>query len=173
MSVQTLTTGEQVVTVARQYVGAPFKLHGRDKNGIDCVGLVVCIAQEFGLALEFKDYSLTRGADAGAVATTLCSNGFKEVSFASVKVGDLMFGPQRRIAGVCIISRLGGPVGISRTIHCDTQQLVHAAQMRVVEASSLEISPMERMIMSLKGITDESILEALRVSRCFRFPFCD
>ncbi len=41
-----MITGEQIVAAARGYVGTPFKLYGRDKNGIDCLGLIVCVARE-------------------------------------------------------------------------------------------------------------------------------
>ena len=49
-------TGEQVASASRKYLGAPFKLHGRDERGIDCVGLVVCVAKQFGLDIDLTGY---------------------------------------------------------------------------------------------------------------------
>jgi cell wall-associated NlpC family hydrolase len=40
-----------IVKVARSYVGTPYKHQGRSRKGIDCIGLVICVAQEFGVQL--------------------------------------------------------------------------------------------------------------------------
>lgn len=43
------------VLIAREYISTPFVHQGRLKGvGIDCIGLVVCVARESGL--EIKDY---------------------------------------------------------------------------------------------------------------------
>ena len=45
-------TREQVVAKAREYIGTPFQHQGRvkgKKGGIDCVGLVMCVAEELGI----------------------------------------------------------------------------------------------------------------------------
>lgn len=41
------------VIAARSYVGVPFYHAGRDRNGIDCIGLIACVAKDLGYA--FKD----------------------------------------------------------------------------------------------------------------------
>lgn len=49
---------EDIVTVARSYLGVPFKKGGRDRQGIDCVGLLVLVGREVGLHIEDTvDYS--------------------------------------------------------------------------------------------------------------------
>ncbi len=60
------------------------------KSGIDCAGLVVRIAREFGLELKFDDYTLKRGADPKKALSFLRNNGFREVSFERAQVGDLL-----------------------------------------------------------------------------------
>ena len=40
----------KVVEKAREYVGTPFHHQGRQKGvGIDCIGLIVCVAKELGI----------------------------------------------------------------------------------------------------------------------------
>ena|SRR5688500_6080307 len=41
------------VESARSYVGVPFYHAGRDRNGIDCIGLIACVARDLGYS--FKD----------------------------------------------------------------------------------------------------------------------
>lgn len=38
---------------ARSYIGVPFYHAGRDRNGIDCIGLIACVAKDLGY--KFKD----------------------------------------------------------------------------------------------------------------------
>jgi cell wall-associated NlpC family hydrolase len=54
-----MTTGEDVVRVARSWVGVPFLHQGRNRNGIDCVGLIIAVGQELGVLppnFERRDY---------------------------------------------------------------------------------------------------------------------
>ena len=49
-----------------EYIGLPFREHGRDRNGVDCWGLVVLTATErFGIRLPtyVADYASTHDAD--------------------------------------------------------------------------------------------------------------
>lgn len=55
----TVTTATDVVRVARSWVGVPFRHQGRDRNGIDCVGLPIVILQQLGALppdFEIADY---------------------------------------------------------------------------------------------------------------------
>lgn len=38
-------TGSEIVDIAREYLHVPFRHQGRDRNGIDCVGLLIAIAK--------------------------------------------------------------------------------------------------------------------------------
>lgn len=42
-----MTTGQQIYDEARAWVGVPFQHQGRNKFGVDCVGLVVCVNNKF------------------------------------------------------------------------------------------------------------------------------
>jgi cell wall-associated NlpC family hydrolase len=57
-----VTTADDVVTAARSWLGVPFRHQGRDRRGIDCVGLPVVILQELGAVesdFEIRDYPRT------------------------------------------------------------------------------------------------------------------
>ena len=42
-------TGQMIVDAARTYLGVPFRHDGRNRDGIDCVGLVVCSLRDLGI----------------------------------------------------------------------------------------------------------------------------
>lgn len=46
-------TREQIITTARQYIGTPWQHQARLKGvGVDCTGLVVCVARDLGVTLH-------------------------------------------------------------------------------------------------------------------------
>lgn len=47
-----IVTRQQIVDTARSYIGTPFRKGGRDRNSIDCVGLLICIHHDLGLPIE-------------------------------------------------------------------------------------------------------------------------
>lgn len=52
----TQPTPETIVAIARSYVGTPFLHQGRVPGfGLDCAGVVVCVARELGLDGDFKE----------------------------------------------------------------------------------------------------------------------
>jgi cell wall-associated NlpC family hydrolase len=42
-------TGQDIVTEARTWVGVPWRLRGRDREGLDCVGLLAVVADKLGI----------------------------------------------------------------------------------------------------------------------------
>lgn len=44
-----MITGADIVAIAESYLGVPFLHQGRDRNGIDCGGLLVAIARDLGI----------------------------------------------------------------------------------------------------------------------------
>lgn len=49
-------TGADVVSAARAWVGVPFRHQGRSRTGVDCAGLIVCLARDLGvLPAAFDD----------------------------------------------------------------------------------------------------------------------
>ncbi len=56
-----MVTGQNIVDVAKTYIGTPFHHLGRIKDvGIDCVGIIICVAKELNIPLiiypEFEKY---------------------------------------------------------------------------------------------------------------------
>jgi cell wall-associated NlpC family hydrolase len=54
MPAETITP-ERIVAEARSWLGVPWRHQGRTRSGIDCVGLVVCVAH----ALDLSNYDST------------------------------------------------------------------------------------------------------------------
>ena len=65
--------GNRAVAQARALVGTPFRLHGRDARGIDCIGLVAIAYRQTAVP---TGYAL-RTADADAVVAPLRVLGFR------------------------------------------------------------------------------------------------
>ena len=66
-----MITDEQIITEARSWIGTPFKHQGRKKGaGIDCVGLIYCVANKLGIAppedslpQEYRGYAWVQDGD--------------------------------------------------------------------------------------------------------------
>lgn len=52
-----------VIAQARGYLGVPFRHQGRSRTGVDCAGLVICVACDLGLPIrDYRAYGrLPRG----------------------------------------------------------------------------------------------------------------
>jgi cell wall-associated NlpC family hydrolase len=54
-----MATRAQIVQEARGWLGVPWVHQGRDRAGIDCLGLVLAVCQSLGLSdFQFKNYNL-------------------------------------------------------------------------------------------------------------------
>jgi len=40
---------DDIVKAAKCYIGTPFVHQGRSRNGIDCIGLIICVGKDLGL----------------------------------------------------------------------------------------------------------------------------
>jgi cell wall-associated NlpC family hydrolase len=46
-----MTTRTDLIIIARTWLGVPFRHQGRNKLGVDCGGLLICIGQQAGLTI--------------------------------------------------------------------------------------------------------------------------
>lgn len=83
-------TGEDVVAVARQALGAPFRVQGRDPSiGLDCVGLLVYVARTFNLSHQDKvSYSLS--ADMSRLPMELEQSSLRRLGCEDRRSGDVL-----------------------------------------------------------------------------------
>lgn len=164
-------SGEQVVKAARRYLGTPFKLHGRDKNGLDCLGLIIAVARDFGLTVDYSDYDLS-GMSFKTAERLLLDHGCGQIDPKRVQPGDIS--TARNImngaaTGVSIVSETQGPAlfcGVSAIIHCETPAPgLLSPRMRVVEDrfGSLDVVKCQ-----LSGVSAEVIARAMRF---YCYPF--
>lgn len=93
---------------ARKQIGTPYRHHGRDERGLDCVGLVIKVAKDLGLS----DFDVT-GYPRQAVDESmlgLCREHLAEVSKSDMQPGDVVvmnFHNQRHM-GILGTYPLGG-----------------------------------------------------------------
>jgi len=72
---------------ARALVGTPFRLQGRDAQGLDCVGVAVAA---FGLAASSVRRNYRLRGDHEAEVRDFLRRGFRRVPKAQLRPGDLM-----------------------------------------------------------------------------------
>jgi hypothetical protein len=51
-------TRDDIVKSARSYIGTKFRLYGRERTGVDCVGLLYCVGHDLGINIkDNRDYT--------------------------------------------------------------------------------------------------------------------
>jgi cell wall-associated NlpC family hydrolase len=101
-------TSERIVAEARTWLGTRFHHQGRVKHvGVDCAGLVVCVAQAVGLSLyDCSDY--TRIPD-GELLKQLCDQQLTHIARSDIAVGDvLLFRIEREPQHLAIVGNYEG-----------------------------------------------------------------
>ena len=58
---------DALIEAARSYLGVPFRHAGRDRNGVDCVGLILAAARESGM-FDYQPRGYARGDSSRLVA---------------------------------------------------------------------------------------------------------
>lgn len=74
---------KRVIARARQLLGAPFRLHGRDASGVDCIGVAA-----FAYRVDVPTGYALRTADPDAIIAQLRTLGFRPRRFR--KPGDVV-----------------------------------------------------------------------------------
>jgi cell wall-associated NlpC family hydrolase len=82
-------SGEALAAAAERFVGAPFRLHGRDpERGLDCVGLVLAALETVGRRARIPAYRL-RMREIGGLVAAASEAGLVEVS-GPITAGDVL-----------------------------------------------------------------------------------
>ena len=81
-------TRQQIVDAALSMRGLRFRHQGRDRNGIDCVGLLYLVLTEVGYPniIDYEGYR--KSPPASLVYDILCRN-FDEIAVSDAKPGDI------------------------------------------------------------------------------------
>lgn len=109
-------TRDDIMAEARKWVGTPYRQKGRGGDGLDCIGLVVVVAQALGLQFEDRlDYTDWPSQDHQILKVLGQYLKFVPPNAAN-KAG---------LVGVFIEQRLPGHVGILTTKH-GADHVVHA-----------------------------------------------
>lgn len=83
---------KQIVASARSYVGVPFRHQGRSRHGLDCLGLLVCVARDCALMYgnkalyQYDDRCYGHYPDAEKLSTQLQRYLCREDCLASGKI---------------------------------------------------------------------------------------
>lgn len=84
-------TRKQIIETARQYVGTPFQHMGRTARGLDCVGLIVRVAQDLGLSdYDLRAYHAQPKANVFSKAWRDCPDIRRVANLKDAQPGDIL-----------------------------------------------------------------------------------
>jgi hypothetical protein len=137
-------TGADIVTAARAWLGVRYRHQGRDREGVDCIGLPVCVRADLGLAPmdSSLDYApLSEGTE----MLDYCRAHMQEVDRTAIAPGDILVHMDGAMRHMAIVSDYAPDA--------DSLAIIHAwlPNRRVVECR-----------------LDGEFMA--RVRGCFRFP---
>ena len=134
-------TGAAVVRAARSFLGVKYRHQGRSREGVDCIGLPVCVRAELGLPpMDATGYA-KRTVDSEML--DFCRANMVPVDRASLQPGDLLVQMTGQLRHIAIVGDYpGGDLSI---IHA------HLPNKKVVECR-----------------LDDVFMKTVR--GCFRFP---
>lgn len=86
-----MTTRQELVNVAKQWLGTPFEHQGRSRAGIDCAGYLYMLALENNL--ETNDYQdiITYGRDPDRTMELILDKHLIKQSINQIKLGSILF----------------------------------------------------------------------------------
>jgi cell wall-associated NlpC family hydrolase len=83
-----MITTKEVIDKAREYINVPVVHAGRNKLGIDCVGLFVCVAQDLGL-FEYDNVNYSPTVVPERLIGEIERFGTKKEEFGGIEIGDV------------------------------------------------------------------------------------
>jgi cell wall-associated NlpC family hydrolase len=76
-----MATRQQIINAARAYLGCRYHHQGRTRAGIDCAGLLVCVAREVGISTEGDQMGYSRTPDGMSLKRALDDFGVRVDTF--------------------------------------------------------------------------------------------
>lgn len=70
-----MITRQKIIAAARSYRGCRYHHQGRTRAGIDCAGLLVCVARDVGIAVDGDQSGYSRTPDGASLKQALDSFG--------------------------------------------------------------------------------------------------
>ncbi|MBV0891525.1 C40 family peptidase [Paracoccus sp. Z118] len=113
----------RAVLAARGWLDVPFRHQGRSRAGIDCVGLLVCVAREMGLP-EYDVTGYTRRAQGMGFLEHFHAN-FSEIPLGAAMPGDVLVFVETVYP--CHTGIMSERHGVPHVIHA------HAPRQKVIE----------------------------------------
>jgi len=95
-------TGADVVTVARGFLGVRYRHQGRNRTGVDCIGLPVLVRAELGLPV--MDASAYARATTDTEMLDFCRANLVEVARADLQPGDILVQMDRTMRHMAIVA---------------------------------------------------------------------
>jgi len=117
-------TRSQIVDAARSWVGVPFLHQGRNRHGVDCVGLAVVVMSELGLgSYDFTGYA--RRPESRDFLQHMLAGGGIRIPLDAARPGDVI--AFRDSITPCHLAIVSEKSAVLHLIHA------HALRRRVVE----------------------------------------
>jgi cell wall-associated NlpC family hydrolase len=138
-----MITRDQIVATAREWLDVPWRHQGRDREGVDCGGLLIVVARALGVS-DYEPPAYGRQPTAGVFLTHLEMFGGVRIPIGQADAGD-------------IIAFRAGPFpchcGISAGKRGDVGWIIHAST-------------------SVRKVAEEPLTRQLMAARvaAFRFP---
>ena len=96
------------IAAARAWLGVPFRHQGRSRSGVDCAGLVICLARELGLVAPDFDINGYRRAPDGSMLDACRQHLQPAASVDEAHVLVMRFSVQPQHVGIPVPYRHGG-----------------------------------------------------------------
>jgi len=114
-----MITRNDIVAVARKYVGTPFHHMGRSPGvGLDCVGVPICVMRELKATAPDFDVPNYAISPEGTALMAWCNESLPPVQKSEIRAGDLI---------VLIIDKFPQHVGIVGSLPNGELTIIHAA----------------------------------------------
>jgi cell wall-associated NlpC family hydrolase len=81
-------TRDQIISAARAYLGVRYHHQGRNRAGLDCAGLLVCVARDLGISTAGDWEGYSRTPDGASLKATLDASAV--IPVADYQPGDVL-----------------------------------------------------------------------------------